>query len=268
MANRQLQAVKTRIGTGSKVVTFKYKSVIFGPVFAKTDNELNQILEFCKYKKKEYEFKESNSKDYLMPLEAYQAMISLPTDVVSYINCSFAKIAGEKHVKTTDFSDISSKDETSFNEKQSEKQSEKNMLEPNLENERSECPTKLKKHFKTVHEKRKPENCLNFTEIAKENIKPNKCFNCQRTFVEEIEFRKHIFSCQQEILESSFNCLWCNFSSNFKWKLQKHILRVHDKNYPFKCAFCPEKFGLQSSLKIHFTRLHKNEKKSSLKYYV
>ena len=72
MANRQLQAVKTRIGIGNKVVTFKYKSVTFGPVFAKTDNELNQILEFCKYKKKEYESKEFNSKDYLMPVEAYQ----------------------------------------------------------------------------------------------------------------------------------------------------------------------------------------------------
>ena len=72
MANRQLQAVKTRIGIGNKVVTFKYKSVTFGPVFAKTDNELNQILEFCKYKKKEYEFKEFNSEDYLMPLEVYQ----------------------------------------------------------------------------------------------------------------------------------------------------------------------------------------------------
>ena len=249
MANRQLQAVKTRIGIGSKVVTFKYKSVIFGPVFAKTDNELNQILEFCKYKKKEYEFKEFNSKDYLMPLEAYQAMISLPTDVVSYINCSFAKIAGEKHFKTTDFSDISGEDETTFNEKQSEK----NMLEPNLENEGSECPTKLMKHSETVHERRKPES---FTEIAKEKIKPNKCFYCQHTFGNKIEFQKHIFSCQPEILESSFDCLWCKFSSKTKWKLQKHILRVHDKSYPFKCAFCQVKYGLQSSLKRHFTNVH------------
>ena len=97
-------------------------------------------------------------------------MISLPTDVVSYINCSFAKIAGEKHFKTTDFSDISGEDETTFNEKQSEKQSKKNMFEPNLENEGSECPTKLMKHSETFHERRKPEN---FAEIAKEKIKPN-----------------------------------------------------------------------------------------------
>ena len=227
-------------------------------------------------------------------------MISLPNDVVSYINCSFAKIAGEKHfanaptntpiqatgvregvmardmarAKARKFEqasasvstspttptpaflkppDISGEDETSFNEKQSEKQSEKNILEPKLENEGSECPTKLMKHSETVHEKIKPEI---FTEIVKEKIKRNKCFNCRRTFGKEIEFRKHIFSCQKEIQELSFDCLWCNFSSKTKWKLQKHILRVHDKNYPFKCAFCQVKYGLQSSLKRHFTRVH------------
>ena len=184
-------------------------------------------------------------------------MISLPNDVVSYINCSFAKISGEKHFKTTDFSDISGEDETTFNEKQSEE----NMLEPNLENEGSESPAKLMKHSETVHERRNPDN---FTEIAKEKIKPNKCFYCQHTFGNEIEFQKHIFSCQPEILESSFDCPMCKFSFKTKWKLQKHILRVHDKSYPFKCAFCQApcqaKFGLQSSLKIHFTHLHKNKK--------
>ena len=237
MANRQLQAVKTRIGSGNKVLTFKYKSTIFGPVFAKTDNELNQILEFCKYKKKEFEFKEFNSKDYPMPLEAYQAMISLPTDVVSYISCSFARIAGEKHFKTTNFSDIPDENETTLNEKQSQKHSEeqceKNISEQNLENKRSECPTKLLDHSETVHEKIKPDN---LTEITKEEIELNKCFNCQCTFVEGIEFQKHVFSCQQEIIEFDsikYNCQWCNFSSQFKWGLQKHILRVHDKNYPF-----------------------------------
>ena len=180
-------------------------------------------------------------------------MISLPTDVVSYINCSFAKIAGEKDFETTDFSVISGEDETTFDEKQSEK----NMLEPNLENEGSESPAKLMKHSETVHERRKPEN---FTEIAKEKIKQNKCFYCQHTFVNEIEFQKHIFSCQPEILESSFDCPMCKFSSKRKWTLQKHILRVHDKSYPFKCAFCQVKYGLQSSLKGHFTRIHKNKK--------
>ena len=57
-----LKENRTRIGTGTKIVTFKYKTTTFGPIFVKTDNEVRQILDFCKHKKKEHEFNEAKEK--------------------------------------------------------------------------------------------------------------------------------------------------------------------------------------------------------------
>lgn len=61
-----------------------------------------------------------------------------------------------------------------------------------------------------------------------------------------------------KINQKVFNCDLCNFATNRKKNLERHILAVHLKSYNFSCSFdkCNRQYTTKAGLNLHFIRDH------------
>jgi hypothetical protein len=69
---------------------------------------------------------------------------------------------------------------------------------------------------------------------------PNETRQCQVSKTEEIEDKK-------------FTCQICNYSTNFKEQMNRHVRRNHLKVKNFECDGCAKRFYEKSELKLHVT---------------
>ena len=61
----------------------------------------------------------------------------------------------------------------------------------------------------------------------------------------------------------AFKCNSCDYASEYKGNLNKHIMSVHDRNKPFKCKLCKYAGICNSDLKKHEISVHKKNETSS-----
>ncbi len=58
--------------------------------------------------------------------------------------------------------------------------------------------------------------------------------------------------------------MWsCEYASEYKGNLKKHIAWVHERIKPFKCKFCNYETGKKIELKRHKQSLHKETQSSA-----
>ena len=89
-----------------------------------------------------------------------------------------------------------------------------------------------------------------------------ECTVCQKTFKDEILYKNHIYIHR----EKNIPCPHCDFSTNFKEKLKKHIGLKHSPgkyNRPWTCTICSFATNLKWTLKAHFMNIHKLTKQEA-----
>ena len=108
----------------------------------------------------------------------------------------------------------------------------------------------------------------------KESI--TKCKECLKTFVSQINLKKHIKEVHEKVKD--FECEICRqrFTSNssfnnhletvhkkrqfeckeYKLSLLLHDKTVHKRERNFKCEVCPKKFARTAQLKLHVKSVH------------
>ena len=84
-------------------------------------------------------------------------------------------------------------------------------------------------------------------------VQLQKCPLCTRTFPTIGELRIHIPS---HTREKPFKCQYCDFRTTWKQCHQTHMERNHDRStwetrLRYKCDFCPLKFHLPATLRLH-----------------
>lgn len=101
--------------------------------------------------------------------------------------------------------------------------------------------------------------------IVKEfNLTPYKCFICDRRFPTTVLLKKHLFSCNNTILDNSrgdnsslvvtcgdsFACKLCGRKCRKIGYLRQHF-RLHSKTKPYVCQFCGKSYVMKASFRAH-----------------
>ncbi len=69
-------------------------------------------------------------------------------------------------------------------------------------------------------------------------------------------------SIQKGEATKKFSCVHCGKKCRSYGKMKVHM-RLHRDANPFPCSFCPKKFHIHQALRLHMTRKHKDQEKSS-----
>ena len=79
------------------------------------------------------------------------------------------------------------------------------------------------------------------------------CEFCEFETEDRIEMAKHVRISHPA--EKQFKCSFCSYSTNHSFVMKRHIMAIHKKIKPFKCPYCPyssaRKDNLNSHMKIH-----------------
>jgi uncharacterized Zn-finger protein len=102
----------------------------------------------------------------------------------------------------------------------------------------------LKRHFETVHEKKKPHTCP----------------QCNKTFGRQDVLKKHIKLVHEEATKK-FKCEICEYGSNEKHHLKEHFAIVHEEKKPQKCPHCSKHFSTKGNMNQHISSVHENKLK-------
>lgn len=109
-------------------------------------------------------------------------------------------------------------------------------------------------HFKKVHGTFPPE----FADKTK-----FFCDQCPDAFLSNDRLKTHVWTKhridkknEKIKVRRSFECKHCQKSYTTLCNLQEHVLKIHEKNTPFKCQQCNSKFGLQHVLNTHMKIVH------------
>ena len=54
-------------------------------------------------------------------------------------------------------------------------------------------------------------------------------------------------------------CPECDFKATRKENIKLHILRIHRKEFRFKCSQCPKQYAINSELSFHIQSCHKDK---------
>ena len=143
------------------------------------------------------------------------------------------------------------------------------------------CLSKLKMHYKEVHEKNEKYQCsacdksffrkrswyLHIkahnapSKRNKEGLKYN-CRFCSDKFSGRKEWRKHVSTVHQG--EKPFKCDFCEKAYKEKYELKKHIAIIHEGIIkPIKqlqCFICQQKFTSRNRMNIHIASIHEGKK--------
>lgn len=65
----------------------------------------------------------------------------------------------------------------------------------------------------------------------------------------------HGKTCKLKLKSDLFNCLMCQYKTNLKKSLERHI-RWHTGEKPYKCTLCDYKAGRKDSLNLHWKLKH------------
>jgi len=122
-----------------------------------------------------------------------------------------------------------------------------------------ENPNKLKSQI------RKSKRAGNIKAVydEKENPKKFKCITCNFSTENKGTLKKHIEAVHEGI--KSFKCDICDYECALKGNLKHHIASVHQGIKPFKCKLCDYEFSKHSSLKRHIESVHERIKSFNCK---
>ena len=116
-------------------------------------------------------------------------------------------------------------------------------MKPNKSHECPICqkiiatPSDLKRHIKTVHEKKKE----------------HKCEMCTREFARKNTLANHIN--RVHFFERAFACMLCDFKFSSQSNLQNHFKEVHE-GIEYRCNFCDCSYKRKTRLKDHIKKCH------------
>ena len=106
---------------------------------------------------------------------------------------------------------------------------------------------RLKTHFASVHEKKKP----------------FKCFNCDKIFSSKSIMKNHFETIHER--KTPPKCSICKHSFSTENSLKRHIESVHEGKRPHKCCFCDKSFPQASALKKHVESVHEGKTPKQVK---
>ena len=138
----------------------------------------------------------------------------------------------------------------------------------------------LKRHFRTVHEGKKPYTCSvrwltpgavqdpicqnGFKTIQKlkehmekvhDGVIPHKCSHCEEGFYTKSGLKKHELAAHLSLL-TEHPCKLCDKTFPKYLGLQSHIKTVHERIRPFSCEVCGKTFPNRDHLKRHHDSVH------------
>ena len=117
----------------------------------------------------------------------------------------------------------------------------------------------LTNHIKTIHEK---QNLKNHKKEAHMKMKAFKCKDCSMTFPTKYHMGNHHKKVHLLIKPPQrYTCHECGASFEKKQQIESHINSVHLNERPYQCNLCEKSFFIDSQLKIHMKRTHKEERK-------
>ncbi|XP_066919148.1 zinc finger protein 25-like [Clytia hemisphaerica] len=92
-----------------------------------------------------------------------------------------------------------------------------------------------------------------------QGIKPFKCQECGKCFVDKTKLTSHQIAVHQLDIKA-FNCQECGKSFATKRSLVMHQVTVHEGINPFECQECGKSFGSKSNLTSHQRTVHQGIK--------
>ncbi|XP_025156001.1 zinc finger protein 624-like [Harpegnathos saltator] len=90
------------------------------------------------------------------------------------------------------------------------------------------------------------------------------CEICKKSFPVIKELKQHL---KQTHKRGLYKCKYCDFTSNEKRNLKRHVERKHTDNYAYTCPGCNKKFKTQEYLDNHIINIHCREVSDSSKSY-
>ena len=126
----------------------------------------------------------------------------------------------------------------------------------------------LKRHIKTVHETKKEykfEMChqkfplknvlTDHIQTVHEEESSFKCKDCSKSFPTKYRLKIH----HEQFHFQTYTCHECGTCFEKKQQIESHINSVHLNQRPYKCNLCEKSFFIDSQLKTHLKRTHKEE---------
>ena len=139
---------------------------------------------------------------------------------------------------------------------------------------------KLKKHFKSVHERKMPHTCKickkGFAQIyslkrhiatVHEDKKPLNCSKCEVRFRDNCQLNRHIEEVHKKSI--SHKCDHCGKNLSNSSNKERHERKFPNAlciKMPFECQLCPyrNQFRLKDSLFRHIKNCHKGSEKATI----
>ena len=237
-----------KIGNGDKIVNLKFNSAVFGPIYAKDDNEVENIFEVFKSKIEEKKYKEAHDGNlalFYTKTSVAKAKKLLPKDVLKYLDHAFSKKELKRNIVGKNVIDYQARYETIKLQKKSESliqpeyehfSMDLDDLNPKLKYVCSKCPLKYDKK----------------SELARhEMLKHDKGLNSQNS-KGYVGFQNDQDEMKKKQLEGTktFNCSKCYREFQKEKSLKQHVSLMHSENI-FQCTFCQLKFKLESVMQRH-----------------
>ena len=237
-----------KIGNGDKIVNLKFNSAVFGPIYAKDDNEVENIFEVFKSKIEEKKYKEAHDGNlalFYTKTSVAKAKKILPKDVLKYLDHALSKKELKKNIVGKNVIDYPARYETIKLQKNSESliqpeyehfSMDLDDLNPKLKYVCSKCPLKYDKK----------------SELARhEMLKHDKKLNSQNS-KGYVGFQNDQDEMKNKQLENTetFNCSKCYREFQKEKSLKQHVSLMHSENI-FQCTFCLLKFKLESVMQRH-----------------
>ena len=89
----------------------------------------------------------------------------------------------------------------------------------------------------------------------------HRCDQCEYSTDKKDRLRRHVLTVHAK--EKAFHCTQCEYSSARKDKVQRHMATVHTSEKPFKCNFCGHATNRKDKIKVHVESVHLKKVKTN-----